>query len=114
SLLQRVTEMARELTGSTWACVVVRDPQRGTYRVGGLASRTRTLDEEIRSVDFRAEGIDVALVHLPIDQCLVVRSPAESPIAAILSARWQTGPFLGAALRRGDEGLGMLLLGQDD
>jgi signal transduction histidine kinase len=114
SLLQRVTEMARELTGSSWACVVVRDPQRGTYRVGGLASRTGTLDEEIKSVDFRAQGIDTALAELPTDQCLIVRTPSESPIAAILSARWQIGPFYGAALRRGTEGLGMLLLGQDD
>jgi signal transduction histidine kinase len=43
-----------------------------------------------------------------------VHSPAESPVPPILSARWLIGPFLGAALRRGDDAVGLLLLGQDD
>jgi signal transduction histidine kinase len=114
SLLQRVTEMARELTGGSWSCVIVRDPVHHTYRVMGLASRSGTLDEEIRSIAFRAEGLDVALARLPPDVCAVVRDASESPIAAKLSARWTIGPFLGAALRRGDEALGILLVGQDD
>lgn len=114
SLLQRVTEMARELTGGSWSCAIVRDPVHHTYRVMGLASRSGTLDEEIRSIAFRAEGLDAALTRLPPDMCAVVRNSAESPIAANLSARWTIGPFLGAALRRGDEALGILLLGQDD
>jgi signal transduction histidine kinase len=114
SLLQRVTEMARDLTGSSWACAVVRDPAHGTYRVMGLASISGKLDEEIKSVEFRAEGLDEALARLTPDQCAVVRSPAESPVPSALSARWLIGPFLGAALRRGNEALGMLLVGQDD
>jgi signal transduction histidine kinase len=114
SLLQRVTESARDLTASSWACVVVRDPAHGTYRVMGLASRSGRCDEEIKSVDFRADGFDTALAQLASDHCLVVRSPAESPIEAVLSTRWSVGPFLGAALRRGTDALGMLLLGQDD
>ena len=114
SLLQRVTELARELTGGTWACLVVRDLVRGTYRVGGLSSRSGKLDEEIRSVDFKAEGIDLALARLPPDTCLVVHSEEGSPFPPQLMSRWTIGPFLGVALRRGGEGLGMLLLGQDD
>ena len=114
SLLQRVTELARTLTGGTWACAIVRDPASGRYRVMGLASRSGKLDEEIKSVAFRAEGFDAILARLPIDRCVAVRSPADSPIPAALSARWLVGPFFGAALRRGDEPLGMLLVGQDD
>ncbi len=114
SLLQRVTEMARTLTASRWACVVVRDAQRGTYRVMGITSRTGRLDEEIKSVEFHADGFDAALARLPPDTCLAVRSPTASPIPAMLSTRWEIGPFLGAALRRGDEVLGMLLVGEDD
>jgi len=114
SLLQQVTELAREVMGSAWACVIVRNPRNGKYRVGGLASRTGTLDEEIKSVEFRANGFDDALAHLAPDVCLAVRSPAESPIGAMLSTRWRIGPFLGAALRRGDEAVGLLLIGQDD
>lgn len=114
SLLQHVTEMTRELTGSRWACAVVRDPQHGTYRVMGLASRTGLLDEEIKSVAFRADGIDAVLASLAPDRCLAVRAAAESPIPAVLSERWLIGPFYGAALRRGSDALGMLLVGQDD
>ena len=114
SLLQRVTESGRSLTASSWAGVVVRDPAHGTYRVMGLASRSGRHDEEIKSVDFRADGLDDALARLAPDECLAVRSLAESPIPAALSARWEVGPFLAAALRRGDDALGMLLLGQDD
>jgi signal transduction histidine kinase len=114
SLLQRVTELARELTGGTWTCLVVRDLVRGTYRVMGLSSRSGKLDEEIRSVDFKAEGFDHALAHLPPDTCLIVRSTEGAPIPPQLMSRWTIGPFLGAALRRGGDGLGMLLLGQDD
>jgi signal transduction histidine kinase len=114
SLLQRVTELARALTASSWACVLVRDPAHGTYRVMGLASRSGKLDEEIKSIAFRAESFDTALARLTLGHCLVVRSAAESPIPPALSARWFIGPFLGAALRRGDDALGMLLVGQDD
>jgi signal transduction histidine kinase len=80
----------------------------------GLASRTGRLDEEIKSVEFRAPGFDAALARLAPDTCLEVRSPGESPIPATLSTRWLIGPFLAAALRRGAEALGMLLVGQDD
>lgn len=114
SLLQQVTEMARELTSSRWACTIVRDPHHGTYRVVGLASRSGLLDEEIRSVAFHAEGIDAVLTSLAPERCLAVRSASESPIPAILSKRWLIGPFYAAALRRGSEALGMLLVGQDD
>jgi signal transduction histidine kinase len=114
SLLQRVTELARELTGGTWACLIVRDLMHGTYRVMGLSSRSGKLDEEIRSVDFKAEGLELAVARLPPDTCLVVRSVEGAPIPAPLMSRWTIGPFLGAALRRGGEGLGILLLGQDD
>lgn len=114
SLLQRVTEMARDLTASGWACVVVRDPQRRTYRVMGLASRTGTFDEEIRSIDFQAPGLDTVLATLGSDRCLAARSSAESPLPPTLRERWMVGPFYGAVLRRSDEALGMLLLGQDD
>jgi signal transduction histidine kinase len=114
SLLQRVVEAARDLTESAWSCIIVRDLTRGTYRVMGLASRTGRLDEEIKSVAFRAEGIDGALALLGPGECLSVRSPADSPIPAILSTRWNVGPFLATALRRSDDALGMLLLGQDD
>ncbi|MCC6848138.1 MAG: hypothetical protein IT294_06510 [Deltaproteobacteria bacterium] len=114
SLLQRVTEMARDLTASQWACALVRDPRRGTYRVMGLASRTGLFDEEIRSVEFASTGLDGVLERLAPETCLAVRSPEESPIPATLSQRWMIGPFVGAVLRRGGEGLGMLLVGQDD
>ena len=113
SLLQRVTEMARDLTGSRWACAVVRDTT-GKYRVMGLASRGGRLDEEIKSVEVRAASIDAVLADLAPDHCLAVRSPEESPIPRALSERWMIGPFYAAALRRGPEALGMLLVGQDD
>jgi signal transduction histidine kinase len=114
SLLQQVTELAREVMGSTWGCVIVRNPRNGKYRVGGLASRTGKLDEEIKSVEFRAAGFDDALARLPLDGCLAVRSAAESPFGVLLRTRWNIGPFLAAALRRGDEAVGLLLIGQDD
>jgi signal transduction histidine kinase len=114
SLLQRVVQTARDLTESAWSCIIVRDLTRGTYRVMGLASRTGRLDEEIKSVAFRAESIDAALAKLAPGECLSVRTPAESPIPAILSTRWDIGPFLATALSRGDDALGLLLLGQDD
>jgi len=114
SLLQRVTEMTRDLTASQWACALVRDPQRATYRVMGLASRTGLFDEEIRSVEFHSAGLDAVLARHAPEACLAVRAPAESPIPPTLSERWTIGPFVGAVLRRGDKGLGMLLVGQDD
>jgi signal transduction histidine kinase len=114
SLLQKVTELARTLTGGTWACTIVRDPATGKYRVMGISSRSGKMDEEIKSVAFRAEGFDAVLARLPADRCVAVRSPADSPIPAVLSARWLVGPFYGAALRRGEEPLGMMLIGQDD
>ncbi len=113
SLLQRVTELAREITGGTWACTIVREPT-GKYRVMGIASRSGKMDEEIKSVAFRASGFDTALAQLPVDRCAAIRSPGDSPISAKLSQRWLIGPFFGAALRRGDDALGMLLVGQDD
>ena len=114
SLLERVTLLARELTDSSWACTIVRDPARGTYRVMGLASRSGLLDEEIKSLDFVSPGFDQALTTLPPDQCIAVRSPSTSPIAPRLSERWSIGPFIAGQLRRGDEALGLLLVGQDD
>lgn len=114
SLLQRVTEMTRDLTGSPWACALVRDPNTGLYRVMGLASRTGRLDEEIKSVEFRAPTIDAVLARLAPERCLAVRSPDESPIPRMLSDRWPIGPFYAAALRRGPDALGMLLVGQED
>jgi signal transduction histidine kinase len=114
SLLQRVTGLARELTDSTWSCVVERNPVSGMYRVQGLASRSGQLDEEIKSVEFRMEAFDQALAHLPPERCLSVTSPAQTPIPANLTLRWAIGPFIAAALRRGDEALGLLLVGQDD
>ncbi len=114
SVLEHVTELAREITGSTWSCAIVRNPENGKFRVMGLASRTGTLDEEIKSVEFRSSAFDGLLASLPRDRCFAVRSPEASPISAMMSDRWKIGPFIAAALRRGDEGLGVLLLGQDD
>ncbi len=114
SLLQRVTALARELTDSTWSCAIVRNPANGTFRVMGLASRSGTLDEEIKSVEFRIDTLDYALAHLPPDQCLKVESTDQTPIPPAMTERWSIGPFIAAALRRGDEALGLLLVGQDD
>lgn len=113
SLLERVAQLARELAGSTWACILVRDPERNVYRIMGLASRTGQLDDEILSVEF-PELFIRWIIDGAVDDCLEVRSTEGSPLNPAFRTRWTIGPFIGAVLRRDEDPLGILMVGQDD
>jgi len=113
ALLERVSELARELVGSTWACILVRDLERNVYRIMGLASRTGQLDEEILSVEF-PNALVQWIIDGATDDCLEVRATEGSPLNQGIRARWTIGPFIGAVLRRDEEPLGILMVGQDD
>ncbi len=113
ALLERVANLARELAGSTWACMLVRDPERSVYRIMGLASRTGQLDEEIVSVEF-PEALVNWMVQAAVDDCIEVHSTEGSPLVPAFRTRWTIGPFVGGVLRRDEEPLGILMVGQDD
>jgi signal transduction histidine kinase len=113
ALLERVADLARDLAGSTWACILVRDLERDVFRIMGLASRTGQLDEEILSVEFPSPLVQWMLDGA-VDDCLEVRSTEGSPLNAAFRTRWTIGPFIGAVLRREDQRLGLLMVGQDD
>jgi signal transduction histidine kinase len=113
ALLERVADLARELAGSTWACILVRDPERNVYRIMGLASRTGQLDEEILSMVF-PEAFVQWMADTATDDCLDVRSSEGSPLDSAFRTRWTIGPFIVAVLRREDQTLGVLMVGQDD
>jgi signal transduction histidine kinase len=113
ALLERVADLARDLAGSTWACILVRDVERDVYRIMGLASRTGELDEEILSVEF-PNALVQWIIDAATDDCLEVRSTEGSPLNSAFRTRWTIGPFIGAVLRREEQPLGLLMVGQDD
>lgn len=113
ALLQHVASLVRELTDSHWACVMSRDPRRGTYRMGGLVSRTGTIDEEVRSVEFEPGDFPEILVARAGNGCVVVERD-DPVIAATLRARWRLGKLVATALRRADTPVGLLLVGMDE
>jgi len=114
SVLQRLTELARELVGARWSCVVARDAGGGRIRIMGLASRTGLLDEEIKSVEFPPAVFERVLAIGGEDGCVAVRSADESPLPRGLHERWAIGPFLVGVLQRAGAPFGLLLVGQDD
>jgi signal transduction histidine kinase len=79
----------------------------------GLASRTGQLDEEILSVEFPKPLVQW-IIDAATDDCLEVRSTEGSPLHAAFRTRWTIGPFICAVLRREDDPLGILMVGQDD
>jgi signal transduction histidine kinase len=113
ALLQHVAGMACELARGEWACVLLRDAQRETYRAVALVSRTGTIDEEVRaSFEIAAGDFPDELIARAGDGCAAVA--ADDPvIAPLLRDRWRIGALLAAALRCGDVPLGLLLVGMD-
>ena len=112
ALLRHVASLVRELTGSPWACVLFRDPRRGTYRMAGLVSRTGIIDEEVRSVEFPPGDFPDVLVARAGDGCVVVDRD-DPVIEATLRARWRLDGLWATALRRADVPVGLLLVGTD-
>lgn len=113
ALLQHLTSLVRELTGGPWACVMLRDPHRGTYRMAGLVSRAGIIDEEVRTFEFEPDDFPAVLVARAGDGCIVVDRD-DPVIDSSLRERWRLGSMLVTALRRADAPVGLLLVGMDE
>lgn len=110
ALLERVVELARDLSGGEWSSVLMRDGHRGTYRVAGLVSRTGIADEEIRAMEFAPGEFPDHLVP-PSDECVLV-ADGDAEVPAWLRARWRMAGFFAVAMRRENEMVGLLLVGR--
>ena len=113
ALLQHLASLVRELTGGPWACVLLRDPHRGTYRMAGLVSRAGIIDEEVRTFEFEPGDFPEVLAARAGDGCIVVDRD-DPVIEASLRERWRLGSMLAMALRQADAPVGLLLVGMDE
>jgi hypothetical protein len=96
SVVQRLAELARELTQGAWAGVLMRDVDRGTYKVVGISSRTGEPDEELRSVEFAEASFVGMIVGSAGGRCVELRADDDSgrrPSTSTRSCARSISPF---------------------
>jgi signal transduction histidine kinase len=109
-VLDRIAAVVRSALHASWSVIVLRDPLRNGFLVVGSAGRAPDGIAGLRGVEFGA-GAFPLFDRVLAEGDVTLTDEAADPDTAALMLRWETRSLLGAALRRREVVVGLLLAG---
>jgi len=109
-VLDRIAAVVRSALHASWSVIVLRDPLTEGFLVVGSAGRAPEGIAGLRGVEFGA-GAFPLFDRVLAEGDVTLTDDAADPATAGLMQRWETRSLLGAALRRRDVAIGLLLAG---
>ncbi len=112
--LDRICNSTRRALKCDWSIVLLRDEERGVFRVAGGVGRDTEALREISAIEFTPESFPLLSRILAEEYVGVARRAATDPITAGFMQRWHTHYVLAAALTRSGQAVGVLAAGGDN